>query len=126
MSTARRLVTTEEMFTCGKCFAEGRGVQVLRPDIESMLWIAATRYYLGRMTADVGEFCAHLIGAWSRLDNHTREVIARDIRREFERDDEARHVRMHDPGSRIPLSLGADVDRREWEKVRDHIGASHE
>ena len=127
MSTARRLVTTEEMFTCGKCFAEGRGVQVLRPDIESMLWIAATRYYLGRMTADVGEFCAHLIGAWKRLDDHTRDVIRRSVASEFERDDRARQLSA-DPSATLHhdrrMPLGEDYDRREWERVREHIGAN--
>lgn len=89
-----------------------------RKDVESMLWIASTRYYLGRMSYAVGDFCSHLIGAWPRLDDNTRDVIRRDVESEFERDDVARHTRMHDPGSRIPFALGMDCDRAEWEKVR--------
>lgn len=99
----------------------------MTPHIESMLWIAATGYYLGRMTADVGEFCANLIGHWEKLDEATRQIIARDILDEFERDDRMREGwhNSTDPHDRKPLCmpLGMDCDRREWEKVRDHIGA---
>lgn len=101
---------------------QARHWNTIRPDIESMLWIAATRYYLGRMTADVGEFCAHLIGAWSRLDDHTRDVIRRSVESEFERDDRARQLSA-DPSATLHhgrcLPLGEDYDRREWEKIRE-------
>lgn len=93
----------------------------LRPDVESMLWIASTRYYLGRMTADVGTFCALLIGAWDKLDDHTRTIIRRSVASEFERDDRARQLSA-DPSATLHhdrrLPLGEDYDRREWEKVR--------
>lgn len=94
----------------------------LRPDVESMLWIASTRYYLGRMSYAVGDFCGHLIAAWPTLDDSTRNIIRRDVESEFERDDRMRDGwhNSTDPHDRKPLRfpLGMDCDRAEWEKVR--------
>ena len=81
-------------------------------DIER-LWVGATRYYLGRMTADTHSYCAQLIGEWWWLPRSLRDQIQRDVEREFERDDE---WRKND--SLRPYPLGMDCDREAWERVR--------
>lgn len=84
----------------------------LSPDNELTLWVGATRYYMGRMTYAVANFCSLLIGSWNELSENTRAIIERDIETEFVRDDESR--RRGD--SFHPL--GHDMDRKSWEHVR--------
>lgn len=73
---------------------------------------AAVRYCLGRQTYIVSDCAEWLIDVWTSLNESTRAVILRDIEDEFRRDDEARAR-----GDRH-LPLGADMDRRQWERVR--------
>jgi len=83
---------------------------------QSTVWIGACRYYTGRMTYAVGNFCDALIRHWPVLPDHARSIIQRDVEEAFRRDDEAR-ARFH----RINIGsypLGHDCDRVEWEKVR--------
>ena len=82
------------------------------------LWLSATRYHLGRMI--VADFCGMLRRAWPALPDETRELIQRDIEEEFIRDDEAREkCKNIVPFDKIWLPLGHDIDRAEWEKVRE-------
>lgn len=39
------------------------------------LWIGATRYYLGRMTYAVSDYCAMLRSQWHALPESTRTLI---------------------------------------------------
>lgn len=75
------------------------------------LWLGAFRYYLGRMTYAVGDFCDLLRREWPNLPEHTRNLICTELEREFAKDDEARKHDRFRP-------LGHDCDRAEWAKVR--------
>lgn len=87
----------------------------MTPEEQSTLWIGATRYYIGRMTYAVRDFCSLLIKAWSELNPHAQAIIKRDVEDAFERDDVVRAGKMKGHGY---LALGMDVDRRCWESVR--------
>ena len=79
---------------------------------ELTLWVGATRYYLGRTTYAVANYCDLLIGSWNELGKGTRMIIQRDIEKEFDRDDESRTR----GDSFHPL--GHNIDRKSWEHVR--------
>lgn len=76
------------------------------------LWLAAFRYYAGRRTYAVSEFCALLIREWPTLPHHLRLLIERELDKWYALDDRARLER----DSTWPL--GDDCDRAEWDKVR--------
>lgn len=76
------------------------------------IWLGATRYYIGRMTYAVSDFCECLIAEWPKLPEEARNLIKRDVEDAFARDD-ARHE-----GKPWPRALGMDCDRKEWERVR--------
>lgn len=76
------------------------------------LLIAATRYYIGRMTITTASFAETLAVAWPDIPEHTRTIIQRDLEGAFEDDDRARRT-----GSAY-FALGADCDRLGWERVR--------
>jgi hypothetical protein len=78
------------------------------------LWLGSLRYYLGRQTYAVSDFCELLIQSWPTLPEALRSLIQRDIEGEFMRDDKARAI----DGEHLFLPLGMDCDRAEWEKVR--------
>ena len=82
-------------------------------DEELTLFVGATRYYLGRMTYAVDDFCRILITNWKSFSEETKNTIRRDVETEFDMDDKAR-VRgdQHKP-------LGHDCDRKSWERVRN-------
>lgn len=77
------------------------------------LWLGAFRYYCGRRTYAVSNFCAMLVRAWPVLPSTTRRLIQRDLEDEFARDDAARE--MKDSNFR---PLGDDCDRAQWGRVR--------
>lgn len=76
------------------------------------LWIGATRYYLGRMTYAVADYCELLIEQWSLLPESVKKMIKKDVEQEFTLDDAARRFRDEN------LPLGMDCDRLSWERVR--------
>jgi len=75
------------------------------------LWLGAFRYYCGRMTYAVSDFCDLLRKEWPSLPEHTRGLIRAELEEAFARDDKHRPYDHYAP-------LGADCDRKEWEKVR--------
>lgn len=79
------------------------------------VWLGATRYYLGRMTASVSSFCETLMQQWNQLPSGCRRLIQRDVEEAFARDDAQRGV--HQGYSGI-FALGHDCDRAAWEQVR--------
>lgn len=91
----------------------------MRDDEMTTLWLGATRYYLGRMTGAVGDFCGMLIRAWPALPEETKNIIQRDIEREFISDDAIRNefIPSKEQNYRY-LPLGHDCDREHWERVR--------
>ena len=87
---------------------------------QSTVWIGACRYYLGRMTYAVGDFCGALVRHWPTLPTHARSIISRDVNEEFRRDDEARaRLASTRDVSFASFPLGHDCDRAAWEKVRE-------
>jgi len=76
------------------------------------LWLGATRYYMGRMSAGVSDFCALLRRRWPALGARTRALIQRDVEEAFARDDSARAMGLEHK------ALGMDCDREQWERVR--------
>jgi len=76
------------------------------------LWLGSFRYYCGRQSYAVSDFCETLIQQWATLPKGCQELIQRDLEKEFDRDDTDRA-----DGSRVK-ALGHDCDRREWEQVR--------
>lgn len=76
------------------------------------LWLAAFRYYCGRTSYAVSDFCDLLISMWPTLPERTQSLIRRDLEEVFVRDDEARSS-----GSEYK-PLGHDCDRHAWERVR--------
>lgn len=80
---------------------------------ELTLWLGATRYYLGRRTYAVGNFCDMLIANWSSFDDATKVLLVGEIETEFDRDDLAR---LESDGYN---PLGDDCDRQSWERVRN-------
>ena len=84
----------------------------MRDEDALTLWLGATRYYLGRMTYAVSNYCDLLRREWPNLPEQTRNLIQRDVEEEFVRDDNDRAE------GRQYTALGHDCDRAEWEKVR--------
>ena len=82
------------------------------------LLVAATRYFMGRMTIRTTCFARELATAWPELPEHTRITIQRELDEAFLRDDEARK-RGDDY-----RPLGHDCDREAWEEVRRAYQAS--
>jgi len=80
---------------------------------DSLMALAAVRYCLGRQTYIVSDCCDWLIASWKDLKPSMRDIIKRDIKEEFKRDDEYRA-----DGIVENLPLGANMDREQWERVR--------
>lgn len=76
------------------------------------LWLGAFRYYAGRRTYAVSDFCALLIAQWQTLPQKCRLLIERELEKWYVIDDKARR----EPDTTWPL--GDDCDRAEWDKVR--------
>jgi hypothetical protein len=82
-------------------------------DIEELI-ITTNRYYLGRKTISVNFWCNQLIISWNLLSDLSKTVIISDIETEFKNDDRSRRL---NPDGVHPL--GHDIDRENWEKVRE-------
>ena len=85
----------------------------LDPDHQVAVW--ATRYCLGRMTYAVGSCVEWLIWVWPDLHEEARSIIRRDLEEAFAEDDRDRAKLNGESGYK---RLGMDMDRREWERVR--------
>lgn len=84
-------------------------------DEKLTLWLGAFRYYLGRMTYAVSDFCELLIKQWETLPERTKALIKKELAVAIREDDENRLDGKYYPG------LGHDCDRHQWLKVRDFI-----
>jgi hypothetical protein len=78
-----------------------------------LMALAAVRYCLGRSTYIVPDCCDWLRQVWTDLSQDVRAVIERDVEEEFMRDNTARFRKSE------YLPLGNDMDRKQWEKVRE-------
>lgn len=75
------------------------------------LWLGATRYYMGRMSYAVSDFCDLLRNQWPSLPERARNLIMRDVKQEIAADDDDR------ASGREYFRLGHDCDRKQWDKV---------
>ena len=74
--------------------------------------VSAVRYALGRMTYVVEETADWVIANWAMLPERAKYIIQWGVEWELKRDDIARSRGLsHKP-------LGADCDRKQWERVR--------
>ena len=88
----------------------------MKPDygFDDLMVTAAFRYCLGRQTYIVRECAEWLIRIWPTLSERAKIIIQRELEQAF-----------YDAGvGRGYLPLGADCDRKEWEKVRG-LWANH-
>jgi hypothetical protein len=76
------------------------------------LWVGSFRYYLGRQSYAVSDFCELLIQEWPTLPDRLKDLIVKELDNAFLRDDQDRSA-----GQGI-LPLGMDCDRKQWENVR--------
>jgi hypothetical protein len=86
----------------------------MTPEQQSTLWIGAFRYYCGRMTYAVGDFCDLLVSEWPSLPENARKIIELELEDTFKRDDE---IRFNDH-SFVHYPLGHDCDKQKWAEVR--------
>jgi hypothetical protein len=84
----------------------------LTDDEALQLWLGAFRYYLGRQTYAVSDFCDALIRNWGDLPQHTRQLIEKELEHAFRQDDQARLDGLQ------YRALGWDCDRESWARVR--------
>lgn len=81
------------------------------------LWVGSFRYYLGRQTYAVSDFCDLLIQEWENLPANCKSIIQRDLNEAFDRDDRSRDL-FAGNGSKM-WALGDDCDRAQWEKIKE-------
>ncbi len=86
----------------------------MTPNAQATLWIGAMRYYIGRQTYAVSDFCDALRAEWTTLPDAAKAILRQEIEDAF-RIDDANRGRTDRTYS---LKLGDDCDRAEWEKVR--------
>jgi hypothetical protein len=79
------------------------------------LWLGSFRYYCGRMSYAVSNFCDLLLQEWPNIPKATQDLIRRDLDEEIARDNRSR-----EKGLGI-YPLGQDMDRAEWLRVRGKI-----
>lgn len=75
------------------------------------LWIASTRYYLGRATADTHSYCDSLATHWGGIPENIQSIIRRDIKEAIERDDRDRGE------GKEYCALGHEIDSKKWRKI---------
>lgn len=89
-----------------------------------VLWLGALRYYLGRSTGPVHEFCEMLIATWPALSMNVRALVRLDVEEAFARDDlEWDRVAGRTPFGEKPvrplsMPLGQECDWQAWMHVR--------
>jgi hypothetical protein len=76
-----------------------------------LMAVCAVEYCLGRKTYITNTCADWLDEVWKVLPERAQHLIRRSVEEAFEKDDEA----MFTGGRR---TLGADIDRSEWERVR--------
>lgn len=91
---------------------------------KTTLWLGALRYYMGRTTYAVNDFCNLLIQEWSTLDEKTKNLIQRDLQDEINADDECR--RRDITKTAFYKRLGHDCDRESWDLLMAHIKKTKE
>ena len=84
--------------------------------LNDTIFIGAFRYYLGRQTYAVTDFCLYVENNLGNISESTRRLMRRELREEIERDDEARAVSE----TRF-LPLGSNCDREMWIELYERL-----
>ena len=82
------------------------------------LWLGAFRYYLGRQTYAVSDFCELLAQEWNNLDSRTQTLILKELKEAIKEDDDSRLE------GRDFHRLGDDCDRAEWVALLQTVTAA--
>lgn len=80
------------------------------------LWLGSFRYYLGRQTYAVDDFCNLLISNWPTLPDQCKRLIGKELKEAFRQDD----LDRLDEGKTYHR-LGHDCDRQSWAKVLEVV-----
>lgn len=86
----------------------------MNPEQLTTLWLGSFRYYLGRQSYAVSDFCDLLIAQWGEIPDRCKKLIIKELNEAFQKDDELRA----DKSRTHYYPLGMDMDRACWEKVR--------
>lgn len=81
---------------------------------EIVLVVGAFRYYLGRKTYAVSEFCYFLITHWESFSDRTRNLIQTDLEEQVKKE----HQFKPSPLGMNTTFFGHLCDKKEWEQVR--------
>lgn len=79
------------------------------------LWLGAFRYYLGRRSYAVSDFCELLAQQWNNLPKATQDLIKKELDKEIAKDTLSREK------GQSPHRLGDDCDRTEWLLLKSRI-----
>jgi hypothetical protein len=79
------------------------------------LIMSTAAYYLGRRTANVGDFCQRLRRAWPELSEGVRAHIQRLVESQFAREGVLRRLYLEPDW----MLFGDACDRDEWVAVRN-------
>ena len=108
---------------CGFCHAPDGSLFQLSPagrpalnyGPHGFMAVATFRYCLGWMTYAVQECVDWLVEQWPNIDPRARRIIGRELLEAFGEDDDARAY------GHSYKRLGHDCDRREWQRLLNHI-----
>lgn len=75
------------------------------------LWIGSFRYYKGRASYAVSDFCELLIQEWASIPVQAQNLIRSELREDFVRIEESPELKL----------LGHKCDVVEWRKVMEAI-----
>ena len=78
---------------------------------QQILWLGATRYYLGHSMHAVSDFCSLLIAEWDNIDSSTKDVLNHEISEAIktDNDDLSKNYSFR--------RLGFSCDRECWDRV---------
>ena len=75
--------------------------------IPDWMIVYSFRYCLGRMTYAVSDFVEWAIENWDNIPSKEQFLIAKELNEAF--------------NSGNPRALGMDMDKQQWQLLRDHI-----
>jgi hypothetical protein len=82
------------------------------------LWLGAFRYYIGRRSYAVSDFCDLLIAEWNIIPESCKNIIQKELEDAFERD---RRKKLSGINFTSIMALGDNCDRAEWQRVKEFI-----
>ena len=83
---------------------------------KTTVYLGATRYYLGRSSYAVKDFCEVLKNVWANLPDGCKRLIIREVDEAIARDNLVRAEARRPSWAIFPL--GMDIDRDQWMEAR--------